>query len=82
MEFGEYLPRVLKHLHGLDNYEKKFKKDVKRILQIWEDKGIYNGDLMVKLKNILGIASCWNIDGHVQNKHKLWKSQDFFDNRL
>lgn len=54
-EFGNILPKAFEHMSTIDNFDDKSRKSLERVLNIWEERGVYETKQIAEFKQALGM---------------------------
>ena len=53
-EFGNILPKAFEHMSTIQNFDEKSKKSLERVLNIWQERGVYDAKQIAEFKKALG----------------------------
>lgn len=53
-EFGNILLKAFEHMSTIQNFDEKSKKNLERVLNIWEERGVYDPKQIAEFKKALG----------------------------
>lgn len=53
-EFGGILPKAFEHMSTLEHFDEKSRKSLERVLNIWEERGVYEMKQIAEFKRALG----------------------------
>ncbi|KAK6630984.1 hypothetical protein RUM44_003156 [Polyplax serrata] len=52
-EFGNILPKAFEHMSTIENFDEKSRKSLERVLNIWEERGVYEAKQITEFKQAL-----------------------------
>ncbi|KAL0270612.1 UNVERIFIED_CONTAM: hypothetical protein PYX00_007963 [Menopon gallinae] len=68
-EFGGILPKAFEHMSTLENFDEKSKKNLERVLNIWEERGVYDMKQIAEFKKVL-VQKKKKTNDEEKKKHK------------